>query len=42
MGEITYSFLNFNGYNRWSLGMDREFNPTLYWAGDYLFMLGLK
>ena len=35
--EITYPFLN-----RWSLGMNMEFHPTLYWACDYLYMLGLK
>ena len=29
-------------FNRWSLGMDKEFPPTLNWAYDYLFMLGLK
>ena len=29
-------------FNRWSLGMDKYFNPTLYWACDYLYMLGLK
>ena len=28
--------------NRWSLGMDKLFHPTLYWACDYLSMLGLK
>ena len=28
--------------NRWSLGMDKWFNPTLFWACDYLSMLGLK
>ena len=28
--------------NRWSLGMDKLFHPTLYWAYNYLSMLGLK
>ena len=28
--------------NRWSLGMDKLFHPTLYWACNYLSMLGLK
>ena len=28
--------------NRWSLGMDKLFHPTVYWACDYLSMLGLK
>ena len=28
--------------NRWSLGMDQWFHPTLYWACNYLSMLGLK
>ena len=27
---------------RLSLGMDKYFHPTLYWACDYLSMLGLK
>ena len=28
--------------NRWGLGVERQFHPTLYWAYDYLSMLGLK
>ena len=28
--------------NRWSLGMDKKFHPTLCWACDYLSMLVLK
>ena len=28
--------------NRWSLGMNKYFYPTLHWAYDYLSMLGLK
>ena len=35
--EITYSFLNFNGGT-----FEVKFYPTLYWACDYLSMLGLK
>ena len=27
---------------RWSLGIDKYFHPTLYWACDYLSMVGLK
>ena len=34
--------LNFNGCNRWSLGMDKCFHPTVYNGCDYLSMLGLK
>ena len=26
----------------WSLKMDKYFHPTLYWACDYLYMLGLE
>ena len=37
--EITYPLLNFNGT---SLGMNKWFHPTFYWACDYLSMLGLK
>ena len=36
--EVTYPLT----CNRWSLGMDTKFLPTLYWACDYLSMLGLK
>ena len=28
--------------NRWSLGMDKQFHPTLYWKCEHLIMLGLK
>ena len=28
--------------SRWSLWIDKEFQPTLYWAHDYLSMLKLK
>ena len=40
--EITYPFLNFNGSNRWSLGMDKYFHPTLYNGWNYLSMPGFK
>ena len=40
--EITYPFLNFNGSNRWNLGMDKWFHPTVYNGCNYLSMLGLK
>ena len=39
--KITYPFINFSGCT-FSLGMDKWFHPTLYWACDYLSMLGLK
>ena len=28
--------------NRWGLGMERWFHPTLYWECNYLSMMGLK
>ena len=34
--EITYPFSNFNGCNRWSLGMDQSFHPTLYNGCNYI------
>ena len=37
--EITNPFLNFN---RWSLGKDQLFDPTLYDEFNYLCMLGLN
>ena len=41
--EITYPFPNFNGctveVHRWSLGMDKLFLLTLYWACNYISML---
>ena len=40
---MTYPFPNFSQWcNHWSLGMDKSFHPTLYWACDYLSMLRLK
>ena len=29
-------------FKRWSLGMDKQFHPIIYWAFDYLSMLGLE
>ena len=29
-------------YNRWSLGMAKTFHPTIYWACNYLSLLGSK
>ena len=40
--EITFPFQNFQQRSCWSLGMDKEFHPTPYWACDYLSMSGLK
>ena len=28
--------------HRWSLGMDKQFHPTFYWASHYLSILWLK
>ena len=39
--EIIYPFPIFNGCNRWSLGMDEQFHPTINLACDYLSILGL-
>ena len=39
--EITYLFINFNGATVESLGMDKQFHPTLFWACNYLSMLDL-
>ena len=36
---ITDPFPNFNGATS---QIDKQFHPTLYWAYDYLSMLGLK
>ena len=38
-GKIPYPFPKLH---RWSLGTDKSFHPTLYWAWDYSSMLGLK
>ena len=37
--EIIYKF---ERRSRWSLGRDKSFHTTLYWACDYLFMLELE
>ena len=42
MGWNYLSFPKLQRLHRWSLGMDKEFHPTLNWACDYLSMLGLK
>ena len=42
MGWNYLSFPKLQRCNRWSLGMDKWFHPTLYQACDYLSMLGLK
>ena len=42
MGWNYLSILKLQLYIHWSLGMDWEFHPILYWACDYLSMLGLK
>ena len=41
MGWNYVSIPKLQRCNRWSLGMHRLFHPTLYWACDYLAMLGL-
>ena len=40
--EITYPFPKLKRCNRWSLWMDKWFNPTFYYACNYLSMLGLQ
>ena len=42
-GGNVYSYLSIPKlqYNRWSLGMDKQFYPTPYWPCDYLSMLRL-
>ena len=43
MYEINYlSIPKRQRYNRWRLGMDKQFHPTLYWACDHLSMVWLK
>ena len=42
MGWNYLSIPKLQRCNRWSLGMDKIFYPTLYWACNYLSMLGLK
>ena len=40
-GETIYPFPKFQRCNSRSLGMGKHFHPTLFWAPDYLSMLGL-
>ena len=41
--EINYlPFPKLKRCSRWSLGMDKQYHPTLYWAYDYLSMLRLN
>ena len=40
--EITYPFPKLQWLHHWSLRLDKWFHPTLYWACDYISMLGLK
>ena len=42
MGWNYLSIPKLQRCNRWSLGMDKQFHPTLFWARNYLSMLGLK
>ena len=42
MGWNYLSIPKLQRCNRWSLGMDKWFYPTFYWARDYLSMLLLK
>ena len=42
MGWNYLSIPKLQRCNRWSLGMDTQFHLTLYWACDYLSILGLK
>ena len=42
MGWNYLSIHKLQRLHRWSLGMDKQFHPTLYWTCDYLSMLGLK
>ena len=38
----SYQFPKIQRCNRWSLGMDQQFHPTLYQVCDYISVLGLK
>ena len=42
MGWNYLSIPKLQQCNRWSLGMDKLFHPTLHCACDYLSMMGLK
>ena len=42
MGWTYWSITKLQWRNRWSLGMNKYFYATHYWAGDYLSVPGLK
>ena len=42
MGSNYLSIPKLQRFHRWSLGMDKQFHPTLYSTCDYLSMLGFK
>ena len=42
MGWNYLSILKLQRLHRWSLGMDKLFHPALYWACNYLSVIGLK
>ena len=42
MGWNNLSIPKLQQLHRWSLGMDKLFHPTLYWACHYISMLVLK
>ena len=42
MGWNYLSIPIFQRCNCWSLWMDKQFHPTLYWVCDYIFMMGLQ
>ena len=42
MGWNCLSIPKLQRWNRWSLGMDKQFHPALYRARNYLSILGIK
>ena len=42
MGWNYLSIPKLQRLHRWSLGMDKLFHPALYWACNYLSVIGLK
>ena len=42
MGWNYLSIPKLQRLHRWSLGMDKQFRPILYWVCNYISMLGLK
>ena len=34
--------IHYQRWNRWRIGIDLKFHPTLYWACNYIFVLGIK